>query len=71
MDSVSSSYGAAGSFAVLLVWINFSSMILFFGAEFTQVFSRSRDSRKERLGHPADRAVADGAGLGVGRRREG
>ena len=40
--SVSSSYGAAGSFAVLLVWINFSSMILFFGAEFTQVFSRSR-----------------------------
>ena len=41
-SSVSSSYGAAGSFAVLLVWINFSSMILFFGAEFTQVFSRSK-----------------------------
>ena len=41
-SSVSSSYGAAGSFAVLLIWINFSSMILFFGAEFTQVLSRSR-----------------------------
>ncbi|HSO40217.1 MAG TPA: YihY/virulence factor BrkB family protein [Labilithrix sp.] len=40
--SASSSYGAAGSFAVLLLWINFSSMILFFGAEFTQVFARSR-----------------------------
>lgn len=48
-SSVSSSYGAAGSFAVLLVWINFSSMILFFGAEFTQVFARSRDG-----GRPGD-----------------
>lgn len=49
-SSVSSSYGAAGSFAVLLVWINFSSMILFFGAEFTQVFSRS----KQGGGAPVD-----------------
>ena len=43
-SSASSSYGAAGSFAVLLIWINFSSMILFFGAEFTQVVSRARAS---------------------------
>ena len=42
-SSVSSSYGAAGSFAVLLIWVNFSSMILYFGAEFTQVLSRSRE----------------------------
>ena len=41
-SSASSSYGAAGSFAVLLIWINFSSMIIFFGAEFTQVVSRAR-----------------------------
>ncbi len=41
-SSASSSYGAAGSFAVLLIWINYSSMILYFGAEFTQVVSRSR-----------------------------
>ena len=41
-SSVSSSYGAAGSFAVLLIWVNFSSMILYFGAEFTQVLSRAR-----------------------------
>lgn len=43
-SSVASSYGAAGSFAVLLIWIYYSSMILFFGAEFTQVYSRSRAS---------------------------
>ena len=41
-SSVASSYGAAGSFAVLLIWVNFSSMILYFGAEFTQVLSRAR-----------------------------
>ena len=44
-SSVSSSYGAAGSFAVLLIWVNYSSMILYFGAEFTQVLSRAREGR--------------------------
>jgi membrane protein len=41
-SSIASSYGAAGSLAVVLIWIYYSSMILFFGAEFTQVYSRSR-----------------------------
>lgn len=39
-SSVASSYGAAGSFAVLLIWINYSAMILFFGAELTAVYAR-------------------------------
>jgi membrane protein len=43
--SVASSYGAAGSFAVLLIWVYYSAMILFFGAEFTQVYSRSHGTR--------------------------
>ncbi len=34
-----SSYGAAGSLVVLLVWIYYSSQILFFGAEFTKVYA--------------------------------
>lgn len=34
---VASSYGAAGSFIVILLWIYYCSLILFFGAEFTQV----------------------------------
>jgi len=34
-----SSYGAAGSLVVILVWIYYSSQILFFGAEFTQVYA--------------------------------
>ena len=38
--SFSSSYGAAGSLVVVLLWVNFSSQILLFGAEFTKVYSR-------------------------------
>ncbi|MEW5926869.1 MAG: YihY/virulence factor BrkB family protein [Gemmatimonadota bacterium] len=35
-------YGAAGSLAVLLVWIYYASMIVFFGAEFTQTWAERR-----------------------------
>ncbi len=37
--SVSSTYGAAGSVAVLLLWSYYSAQILFFGAEFTKVYA--------------------------------
>ena len=37
--SFTSAYGAAGSFLVLLAWVYYSSQILFFGAEFTHVYS--------------------------------
>jgi membrane protein len=42
---VGSAFGAAGSLAVLLVWIYYSAMILFLGAELTQVLARHRGSR--------------------------
>lgn len=38
-SSLSSTYGAAGSLVVLLLWIYYSSMILFLGAEFTYVYT--------------------------------
>jgi membrane protein len=41
-STVSSSYGAAGSLVVLVLWVNYSAQILFFGAEFTQVHARHR-----------------------------
>lgn len=37
-SSYSSTYGAAASMVVLFVWIYYSGAILFFGAEFTQVY---------------------------------
>jgi membrane protein len=37
--SVGSAYGAAGSMVVLLVWVYYSALILFFGAEFTHAWA--------------------------------
>jgi membrane protein len=43
---VSTTYGAAGSLVLLLLWIYFSSLIFLLGAEFTRVHSRRyRDGR--------------------------
>lgn len=39
-SSFGSSYGAAGSVIILLVWVFYSAQILFYGAELTQVYSR-------------------------------
>gem|GEM_PF-614470 len=36
---VGSAYGAAGSMVVLLVWVYYSALIVFFGAEFTQAWA--------------------------------
>ena len=35
-----SAYGAAGSIILLLLWVSYSSMILFFGAEFTATYAK-------------------------------
>jgi membrane protein len=40
--SVGSAYGAAGSMVVLLVWVYYSALIVFFGAEFTQAWATRR-----------------------------
>jgi membrane protein len=41
-SSVASFYGAAGSVAVVLVWLYYSTQVLLFGAEFTHVWSARR-----------------------------
>jgi len=48
-----SAYGAAGSIIVILVWIYYTSAILYIGAEFTQVYAEASGSHIE----PADYAV--------------
>jgi membrane protein len=45
--SIASSYGAAGSLVVFLVWIYYSSLIFLLGAELTQVFARRRGAAIE------------------------
>jgi len=34
-----SGYGAAGSIVLIMLWTSYTSMIVFFGAEFTKVYS--------------------------------
>ena len=43
--SVGSTYGAAGSLVVMLLWIYYSAQILLFGAEFTQVYANRYGSQ--------------------------
>lgn len=41
-SSIGSLYGAAGSFAVVLVWLFYSTQVFIFGAEFTYVWAERR-----------------------------
>ena len=41
-SSMASSYGAAGSVMILLLWVYYSCQILLFGAEFTRVYAEHR-----------------------------
>jgi membrane protein len=53
-SSIASSYGAAGSLVVLLVWVYYSAQIMLFGAELTEVYVK----HKGRFIRPAPYAVA-------------
>ena len=53
-SGVASSYGAAGSLIVLLIWVYYSAQILLFGAEFTQVYANRSGSHVA----PSSNAVA-------------
>ncbi len=41
LANAGSSYGVAGSLIAFLLWVYYSAQILFFGAEFTQVYART------------------------------
>jgi membrane protein len=52
-SSYTSTYGAAASLAILLIWIYYSGLLLYLGAEFTQVY-------RSRYGKEPLRADKDG-----------
>lgn len=37
-----SAFGAAGTIVLIMMWINYSCMLIFFGAEFTKLYSRNK-----------------------------
>ena len=51
---VASTFGAAGSLAVLLVWVYYSSLIVLYGAEFTRVYANRHGTHVV----PEDNAIA-------------
>jgi len=63
-SAVASSFGAAGSLVLLLVWIYYSAQILFFGAEFTQVYANNYGSKilpeGEEAAAPSGKVLSSG-----------
>lgn len=55
-SGLTSTYGAAASFAIILVWIYYSAQIFFFGAELTQVYANRYGSRIGFAAAPAAEA---------------
>ena len=45
-SAVSSTYGAAGSLMVLLLWVYYSAQIFLLGAEFTKVYANRHCSKQ-------------------------
>ena len=44
-SNISTAYGTAGSLVILLIWVYYSSIILYFGAEFTKAYAATYGSR--------------------------
>jgi len=44
-SSISTVYGAAGSVILILVWVYYSAIILYFGAEFTKVYANTQGKK--------------------------
>ena len=59
--AIGSAFGAAGSFAVLLVWIYYSALISFFGAEFTQVYACRHGGQMQAQAHARPVGRIDGS----------
>ena len=57
-SSTATQYGAAGSFVVLILWLYYSTVILFYGAEWAQVRARLLGNRFEPAAH-ANRLVVE------------
>ena len=46
--SFGSTYSAAGSPIVVLLWVYYSAQLFFWGAEFTKVYTKTEGSQRDR-----------------------
>jgi membrane protein len=68
---IGSAYGAAGSLVVFQVWVFYSSLILFYGAEFTKVYAQETGAHVEPTDNAMFVAVGEAAGQGTPRQAAG
>jgi membrane protein len=71
-SAVASSFGAAGSLAVVMIWVYYSAQIFLLGAEFTWVYAHAHGSRREekRPGAVPEKALLEAtASVPVRKRR--
>lgn len=58
--ATASMYGAAGSFVIFLIWVYYNVMVIFFGAEFTQVYT-NRYGSGIKMGRYVQKKAAEAA----------
>ena len=57
-QGLESTYGAAASIVVVLIWVYYSAQIVLFGAEFTNVVSKKKSARRKPRRHADGREPA-------------
>lgn len=67
-SAIGSSYGAAGSVVVLLVWVYYSAQVVLLGAEFTRAYVEHFEAKRPR---PMAHATKDPAPEATGGKAEG
>ena len=65
-SGVASTYGAAGSVVVLLIWVYYSSQVVLLGAEFTRAYVDRFGARPT----PSEHATKDPAPEAAGGKKE-
>ena len=65
---MASSYGAAGSVVVLLIWVYYSAQVVLLGAEFTRAYVQRFEAKRPS---PMDHATKDPAPEATGGKTDG
>jgi membrane protein len=66
-QGLESTYGAAASIVVVLIWVYYTAQLVLMGAEFTNVYARRYGSKRHVVA--ADRQAGEAKSAGMGRPR--
>jgi membrane protein len=59
-QGLESTYGAAASIVVVLIWVYYSAQLVLFGAEFTRVYTQKYGSRREETSAVSGESLPSG-----------